>query len=82
MARSPTPCRSAIPAIDTPRLRRLTILVSRSALRCRAALRAAAERSRRGADGLGSDKQAVSAIAMENKYRIQPAALARNCRFF
>ena len=54
MARSLTPLRSAISATEKPRFRRLTILASRSALSCRAALRAAAERSRRRAGGAGS----------------------------
>jgi hypothetical protein len=72
MARSLTPLRSAISATEKPRFRRLTIVASRSALSCRAALRAAAERSRRGAGGVGStgsDKWAVSGRAMENKCR-------------
>src|SRR5271163_3095437 len=68
MARSLTPLRSAISATGKPRFRRLTIVASRSALSCRAA----DERSRRGADGLGSTgsgKRVVSVMTMENKYR-------------
>ena len=57
MPRSLTPSRSAIPAIDTPRFRRLLIPISRSAFLRRAILRAAGQRSRRMATGsTGSDK--------------------------
>jgi hypothetical protein len=62
MPRSVTPSRAASSAIDTPRFRKPTTRLSRSAFLRRAALRAAGERSRRrvGAGWTGSDKGAFS----------------------